>query len=147
MSETIPNLPEAKNEILVTDHARDVDAGDLSTLAFSLAKYQRFDDELPTAVLAYVTGQLGVVVWNLEPGQENEYHVHPASEHLHLVIAGTCQYTLGDQPPREATVGDAVMIPAGVAHCIRNLTDQRASYVAIVSPGPYERIVLDRPDD
>jgi hypothetical protein len=37
------------------------------------------------------------------------------------------------------------MVPAQVAHGIRNTTSQRASYVAIVSPGPYEKVRMERP--
>jgi quercetin dioxygenase-like cupin family protein len=143
---TMPDLPEAENEILVTDLARAIDPGDLSSLTFPLSRYQRFDADLPTAVLTYVAGQIGVVVWNLEPGQENDYHLHPTSEHLHVILEGECEYTLGDQAPHVVRQGEAVMVPAGVAHGIRNLTDRRASYVAIVSPGPYEKVRLDRPE-
>jgi quercetin dioxygenase-like cupin family protein len=95
-------------------------------------------------VLTYVAGQIGVVVWNLEPGQENDYHLHPTSEHLHIVIAGECEYTLGDRQPVIVRRGEAVMVPAGVAHGIRNTTSERASYVAIVSPGPYKKVRVDR---
>ena len=29
---------------------------------------------------------------------------------------------------------------------IRNTSDKRASYVAIVSPGPYEKVLIERPE-
>jgi quercetin dioxygenase-like cupin family protein len=141
----MPDLPETINEILIQELAHKIDPADLSTLVFPLSRYQQFDSTLPTAVLTYVAGQIGVVVWNLEPGQENDYHLHPTSEHLHIVIEGQCEYTLGDQAPQTVRRGEAVMVPARVAHGIRNTTTQRASYVAIVSPGPYEKVRMQRP--
>jgi quercetin dioxygenase-like cupin family protein len=138
----MPKLPDDEN--VVADFIGAIDPRNLSSLVFPLSRFQRFDDKLPTVVLGYVTGQIGVVVWNLEPGQENDFHVHPTTEHLHIVIEGECEYTLGDAPPVVIGVGDAVMVPAGVAHGIRNIFDKRASYVAVASPGPYEKIHVER---
>lgn len=135
-------LPD--DEKVVLDFFGAIDANNLSSLVFPLSKLQQFDEKMPTVVLGY-NAQIGVVVWNLEPGQENDYHVHPTTEHLHIVIEGECEYQLGDQPPVITRVGDAVMVPAGVPHGIRNVSDKRASYVAITSPGPYEKQRLERP--
>lgn len=139
----VPDLPDDEKAVL--DLMGAIDPSNPSSLIFSLSRYQQFDDKLPTVVLTYVMGQLGVVVWNLEPGQENDYHLHPTAEHLHIFIEGECEYTLGELPPVITRVGDAVMVPAGVAHGIRNISDKRASYVAIVSPGPYEKVRVERP--
>ena len=136
-------LPE--DERVVADLIGSIDPNDLSTLVFPLSRYQQFDDEFPTVVLTYVVGQLGVVVWNLEPGQANDYHMHPTTEHIHIFIEGECDYTLGDQAPVKVRAGDAVMVPAGVAHGILNTGTTRASYVAVTSPGEYEKIRVDRP--
>ncbi len=139
----IPKLPD--DEKVVADLAAAIDPDNLSSLIFPLSKYQQFDEKMPTVVLGYVTGQIGMCVWNLEPGQANDYHVHPTTEHMHIVIEGECEYTLGDQPPVVIGVGDAVMVPAGVAHGIRNGSDERMSYVAVTSPGPYQKIRVERP--
>jgi len=138
----IPKLPEG--EKLVPDLMGSIDPNNLASLIFPLSRYQQFDEKLATVVPGYV-GQIGMVVWNLEPGQENDYHVHPTTEHLHIVIEGECEYTLGDQPPVVTKAGDAIMVPAGIAHGIRNVSDKRMSYVAITSPGPYEKKRVERP--
>ncbi len=140
----MPKLPD--DEKLVPDFIGAIDANNLASLIFPLSKFQQFDDKLPTIVPSYVTGQINVVVWNLAPGQQNDYHLHPTTEHLHIVIEGECEYTLGDHEPVIAEVGDAVMVPAGIPHGIRNVSDKRASYVAITSPGPYEKIRAGRPE-
>ncbi len=135
-------LPD--DEKVVLDFFGTIDSNNLPSLVFPLSKLQQFDDKMPTVVLGY-SAQLGVVVWNLEPGQANDYHMHPTTEHLHIVIEGECEYTLGDETPVITRAGDAIMVPAGVPPGIRNIGDQRASYVAVTSPGPYEKIRVDRP--
>ena len=90
----MPKLPD--DEKVVLDFVGAIKPDDLSSLIFPLSKLQQFDEEKPTVVLGYVTGQIGIVVWNLEPGQENDYHMHPTTEHLHIVIEGECEYQLGD---------------------------------------------------
>jgi quercetin dioxygenase-like cupin family protein len=138
----MPKLPD--DEKLVPDLIGTINADNLSSLIFPLSKFQQFDDKLPTVVPGYVA-QIGMVVWNLAPGQENDYHLHPTTEHLHIIVEGECEYTLGDLAPVITKTGDAIMVPAGIPHGIRNVSDKRASYVAITSPGPYEKIRVERP--
>lgn len=136
--------PDLPTERLNRDMADDVNPDDLDSLTFELSKYQQFSADAATVVLAYRNGVLPVVVWNLEPGQENDFHMHPDGEHLHIVLEGEVEYSLGDRPARTVTVGQAVMVPKGVPHGIRNVSDQRASYIAITSPGAYEKIPVER---
>ena len=145
-SPDIPEMPDMPtDEKLVQDMLGAIDAEKLSTLRFRFSTYQQHDPEFPTAVLAYITGQLGMVVWNLDVGQQNDYHVHPSTEHVHILLEGEFEYQLGDEPPFRCSVGEAVMVPAGVPHGIRNVGDVPASYLAVTSPGPYEKIRLARP--
>jgi quercetin dioxygenase-like cupin family protein len=138
-------MAEESHEKIVAELAKDIDRSDLSTLIFDTSKYQVYSPESATVVFTYITGQLGVVVWNLEPGQENDYHMHPTTEHLHVVLAGECEYTLGDQAPVVVRPGQAVMVPEQIPHGIRNVGTTPASYMAITSPGDYEKVLVDRP--
>lgn len=138
-------MAEASHEKIVAEMANDIDKNDLSTLVFDLAKYQVYDDESATVAFAYIAGQLGIVFWNLEPGQENDYHMHPTTEHLHVVVTGEVEYTLGDLDPIMVKAGQAVMVPENVPHGIRNVGTERASYFAVTSPGDYQKVLVDRP--
>jgi quercetin dioxygenase-like cupin family protein len=138
-------MPEASHEKIVAEMANDIDRDDLSTLVFDLSKYQVYSDDSATVAFAYISGQLGVVFWNLEPGQENDYHMHPTTEHLHVVVAGEVEYTLGDRDPVMVTAGQAVMVPEQVPHGIRNVGTEPASYFAVTSPGEYQKVLVERP--
>lgn len=133
-------------ERVVTECAGRIDPSNPRTLVFDIADYQIFSEECPVVTLAYGGDpeRIAVVVWNLEPEQENEYHYHPKTEHLHIILAGEAEYSLGDLAPVLVKPGQAVMVPSGVPHGIRNVGELRCSYVAITSPGPYEKVVVAR---
>jgi quercetin dioxygenase-like cupin family protein len=132
-------------EHAILEHMRQLGTEDLADLILDVSKYQVFTEDAATVVIA-PRGQLGgIVVWNLEPGQENDYHMHPANEHLTFVVEGEMEFTLGDREPEIVRPGQLVVIPATMPHGIRNLSEKRASYVAVTSPGPYEKILVERP--
>jgi quercetin dioxygenase-like cupin family protein len=134
-------------ERFVPDLVGRIDAEDPDTLIVDLATYQVFDAESAVVTLMYTniaSSGLGIVVWNLEPGQENDFHRHPDTEHLHVVLAGEAEYTLADRPPVTVRVGQAVMVPANIPHGIRNTGTQRCSYLAINSPGDYQKVLAKR---
>lgn len=132
-------------ERMVNEFRKNVDGSDISELFLDMSTYQIFDPELATVVGAPRGTLGGIVVWNLNPGQENDYHIHPNSEHLQYVIEGELEYTLDGADPVTVRPGQIVIIPAGMAHGIRNVSDARASYVAITTPGPYEKVIAERP--
>ena len=136
--------PEPGHERFIADRAAAMNPEETSSLVFSMSTYQEFDEEAPTAVLAYAASDLGLVMWNLLPGQQNDYHVHPTSEHVQIVVQGQVEYTLGENAPVVLGVGDAVMVPAGIPHGIRNISDEPASYLAAAT-GSYEKILVERP--
>jgi quercetin dioxygenase-like cupin family protein len=137
-------MAEASHEKIVAEMANDIDRENPASLVFDLSKYQVYSPESATVVFAYISGQLGMVFWNLEPGQENDYHMHPTTEHLHVVVAGEVEYTLGDLDPIRVTAGQAVMVPEQVPHGIRNVGTTRASYFAVTSPGDYQKVLVER---
>ncbi|OBJ51004.1 cupin domain-containing protein [Mycobacterium asiaticum] len=133
-------------ERFVPDLVARIDPTRPESLVVDLATYQMFDPDSAVVTLMYsniADNGLGIVVWNLEPGQENDFHYHPVTEHLHVIVAGEAEYTIGDRPPVTVGVGQAVMVPANVPHGIRNVGDRRCSYLAINSPGDYQKVLAD----
>ncbi|WP_139805207.1 cupin domain-containing protein [Mycobacterium intermedium] len=46
--------------------------------------------------------------------------------------------------PVVVRVGQAVMVPAGIPHGIRNVGTQRCSYLAVTGPGEYQKVLVDK---
>jgi quercetin dioxygenase-like cupin family protein len=60
-------------------------------------------------------------------------HTHPASEFFYT-LEGTVTYFREDDVISGGP-GTSAFIPGGVAHTYRNLTDEPARYIAVLSPG------------
>ena len=132
-------------EKVVMEHHRQLDGSDPSQLVLELDDYAEFSEEAATVVIAPGAQHFSTVIWHLEPGQENDYHLHPSTEHVQFVIEGECEYSLGDRDPVTVRPGQIVVVPAGVPHGIRNVGERRARYVAVNSPGRYEKVLVERP--
>ncbi len=78
----------------------------------------------------------------IEPHQSNPLHLHPNCEEILHVISGTCEHILGDESvPMEA--GDTIRIPANVAHCARNRSDEPLEAFIIFSSGDRQTTFLE----
>jgi quercetin dioxygenase-like cupin family protein len=98
--------------------------------------YQRFSPDRATATRMYKDEDISLVVWNLEPGQENRSHQHPESAHTFLVLCGEGEYIREDAAAVPIRGGDYIIIPRQVRHGIRNTGSERLSYLAFTSQGP-----------
>ena len=137
---------EASHEKIVAEMAKDIDRENLVFAGLRPVEVPGvLADERHRWCSPYISGQLGVVFWNLEPGQENDFHMHPTTEHLHVVVAGEVEYTLGDLDADPVEPGQAVMVPEQVPHGIRNVGTVNASYFAVTSPGDYQKVLVERP--
>jgi len=56
-------------------------------------------------------------------------HTHPGEEIIY-VLEGSLEYEVEGQPTRTFTAGDALTIPAGAVHSVRNVGGGRASELA-----------------
>ncbi|HEX4395669.1 MAG TPA: cupin domain-containing protein [Mycobacterium sp.] len=144
---TTPNHESAPKQKLITDLEISIDPRSPESMFIDLNRFQVFDGDDPTVTLvcgATDDEKIGIVVWNLEPGQENERHMHPAIDHVHVVLTGEAEYHLASGPALTVRAGQAVMVPAGVMHGIRNVRNERCSYLAVTSPGNYEKVLETR---
>src|SRR4051794_28394627 len=82
------------------------------------------------------------------PGQEMPKHMHPVPV-VCVVSKGTFLASIGDGPPRQVTVGDTTIEPAGaVVHFFRNLsaTESGQLYCSTLA-GPDDKqlsVMLDK---
>jgi quercetin dioxygenase-like cupin family protein len=107
----------------------------LGTGVLAPSAYCRFAPDEALVVPVYGDDDLSVVVWNLEPGQENAPHVHATNGHTLLVLQGSGVYLRGDAEPVPIQTGDCVIVPRGVVHGVRNSGATRLSYLAVTTVG------------
>jgi quercetin dioxygenase-like cupin family protein len=56
-------------------------------------------------------------------------HTHPGEEIIY-VLEGSLEYEVDGQPPKTYTTGDALTVPAGVVHAVRNVGSGNAAELA-----------------
>ena len=87
-------------------------------------------------------GQQGIVLWNLS--RDRRTTTTCTRQQSTSTRWRGRPSTLAGSDPVKVTTGEAVMVPAGIPHGIRNLSTDRCTYLAITSPGPYEKVLVDR---
>ncbi|MBC7161749.1 MAG: cupin domain-containing protein [Immundisolibacter sp.] len=112
-------------------------------------QFAKYSQEKANVVPVYADGEdLGIVSWNLLPGQANESHSHPYSAHCFLIVEGEGHYLKGqpgsaDYAEYPIKAGQTVVIPRNQVHGIRNTGKSPLSYFAITTTagGEYARVV------
>ena len=123
-------------------------AASQSAGVFDPKAFERFSAEQATVVRVYADQDLSLVVWNLEPGQENPLHAHPENAHTIIVLQGEGRY-LQDGSDAPIVAGDCISVPRALVHGIRNTGSGRLSYLAVTTAGTegYVRNVLSAAED
>ncbi len=72
---------------------------------------------------------------SFEPGQEHRLHTHAGMDKVYHVLQGKGQFVLDDREI-DVEAGTMLVAPEGVAHGIRNTSDERLVVLAILAPAP-----------
>ena len=70
-----------------------------------------------------------------EPGQEHRLHTHAGQDKVYHVLSGAGRFVL-DGEEIDMTAGMMLIAPEGVAHGIRNTSEERLIVLAILAPAP-----------
>ena len=70
----------------------------------------------------------------LQPGCATVPHHHAVTEEIYYILTGTAAMTLGTET-RDVGPGDAIAIPAGIRHTIRNTGSQELVFLCTCAPG------------
>ena len=70
----------------------------------------------------------------LAPGRATTPHHHAVTEEIYYILSGTAAMTLGEET-RPVGPGDAIAIPPGARHTIRNTGDQELVFLCTCAPG------------
>jgi quercetin dioxygenase-like cupin family protein len=97
--------------------------------------FQQFSADAAKVVRMYGDDDVSVVVWNLEPGQENPPHEHPENAHTLTVLQGEGHYLHADGSHVPVKQGDCIIVPRATLHGIRNTGRTPFSYLAVTTLG------------
>ena len=82
----------------------------------------------------------------IAPGLATQPHYHPMTEEIYYILEGVGEITIGDEM-RTVGPGDAIAIPPGSIHTIRNQGDQTLLFLCCCAPGyEHQDTVLMDPD-
>lgn len=70
-----------------------------------------------------------------EPGQEHKLHAHEGMDKLYHVLQGQGQFLL-EGKELDMEQGMVLVAPEGVAHGIRNNSNERLLVLAVLAPSP-----------
>ncbi len=83
------------------------------------------------------SGSLSIFEFEVPPGAGPRLHIHEEREESIYVLRGELEVQLGDEL-YQAAQGATVFIPRGLQHRFRNISDDRATFLGIYSPGGIE---------
>jgi mannose-6-phosphate isomerase-like protein (cupin superfamily) len=70
----------------------------------------------------------------LAPGGQTQPHYHRLTEEIYYILEGTGDMQLGEDDRRNVGPGDAIAIPPGLAHTIKNTGDVTLKFLCCCAP-------------
>jgi mannose-6-phosphate isomerase-like protein (cupin superfamily) len=78
-----------------------------------------------------VNGEVQMINWALLPvGKAFERHYHEDMQEVFIIVHGTAEITI-EQEMEALSPGDAVVIPAGSIHTMKNIGQDNVEYVVV----------------
>ena len=94
-----------------------------------------FSDKKMSKVNLFESPRMFCDVYCLEPGQQQAEHTHEGSDKVYLALSGACEVRIGTAT-RELQPGQVAIAPSGVAHAVKNASDERATLLVVMAPHP-----------
>jgi mannose-6-phosphate isomerase-like protein (cupin superfamily) len=79
----------------------------------------------------YVGDDYRAVVITLPPGDAQEVHVHPTTDHAWFIVSGTGEVTMEDGKREQVEPGHFLVHPRNTVHGVRNTGEDDFVYVAV----------------
>jgi mannose-6-phosphate isomerase-like protein (cupin superfamily) len=79
----------------------------------------------------YVGDDYRAVVITLGPGQTQEVHMHPATDHAWFIVSGTAEVTMDGGKRERVEPGLFLVHPRNTVHGVRNIGDADFVYIAV----------------
>jgi mannose-6-phosphate isomerase-like protein (cupin superfamily) len=135
MTTTLTTTTPVKSRSLLTPET----VGDR---VYNPVDFLQYSAEAAKVVLLYGGDpDISLVIWNLEPGQENKTHAHADYAQTFIVLCGNGVLLRGDDgEPVAIKAGEIVINPRTKPHGILNTGTERLSYLAVSSRSPSHRV-------
>lgn len=101
----------------------------------ALATVERFASEKFQKVNLFESPRMFCDLYCFEPTQAQSPHTHSGSDKIYVVMAGQAELAVGSEQA-SISAGNAVLIPPGVEHSIRNLGPERLVVLVFMAPKP-----------
>jgi mannose-6-phosphate isomerase-like protein (cupin superfamily) len=98
---------------------------------FNIADYIVVGEEKARSGRMYVGDEFRAVVITLQPGQQQETHMHPATSHAWFVISGHGEVTMENGRTEPIGPGMFSVHLRNSVHGIRNTGDENFVYIAL----------------
>jgi quercetin dioxygenase-like cupin family protein len=108
----------------------------------SVSDLRRFAAEKLSKVCLFESERMFCDVYGLQPGQEQKGHVHEDGDKIYYVVEG-CGVFRVDGEVREVGERNAVCVPAGAEHGVKN--DSKSNLTLLVFMAPHPNYVRKSP--
>jgi mannose-6-phosphate isomerase-like protein (cupin superfamily) len=110
---------------------RDRPKSDPDARHFRIADHIVVDAEKLRSGRMYVGDAFRAVVITLAPGQAQEPHMHPATDHAWFIVSGRGEVTMEDGRREVAEPGYFMVHPRNSVHGVRNAGSDNFVYIAL----------------
>jgi quercetin dioxygenase-like cupin family protein len=116
---------------VIAERYKDRPKTDPAKRVFRIEDYVVVGAEKARAGRMYVGDNYRAVVITLSPGQAQDVHMHPATDHAWFVVSGKAEVTMEDGRRDIAEPGVFLVHPRNTVHGLRNIGDDNFVYIAV----------------
>lgn len=104
---------------------------DPSLRSFTIADLIPPDPRTKRSNRFYVGDEFRAILITLLPGEEQEVHLHPETDHAWFVVSGSGVMTMEDGKTEQIRAGMFCVHPRNTVHGLRNNRDELLVYIAL----------------
>jgi len=116
---------------VIAERYTDRPKTDPAKRSFRIADYVVVGAEKARAGRMYVGDDYRAVVITLAPGQAQEVHMHPATDHAWFIVSGKGEVTMEGGRRENVEPGIFLVHPRNSVHGLRNTGDENLVYIAV----------------
>lgn len=116
---------------VIAERYTDRPKTDPSKRVFKISDHIVVGAEKARAGRMYVGNDYRAVVITLAPGQQQELHMHPNTDHAWFIVSGTAELTMENGKRETMEPGVFAVHPRNTVHGLRNTGKENFVYIAV----------------